>query len=82
MQRQDTGIYQQEIKPADPTFVPGFDNITLTGKIKDHKYTYNSALMIRAGCVPFDATGDVRLINQASAARLFFRAAWPDPTSK
>ncbi len=42
-----------------------YDNLSLTGKLSPHKFTYNTALMIRSGCLLYDATGDAAYLHDA-----------------
>jgi rhamnogalacturonyl hydrolase YesR len=68
-------------KLLDPKDNLYFDNITLAGDIRDHKYTYNSALMIRAGCVLFDATGDKTYLTDAQATAASSLPHWFNPNT-
>jgi uncharacterized protein YyaL (SSP411 family) len=54
------------------------DNVNLAGKIDRRKFTYNSALMIRANCLLYEATGEAKY--QAEAERMAEAAAlrWID----
>ena len=58
-----------------------FDNINLAGKIAHKKWTYNSALMIRAGAVLFDATGDKTYLADAEQTAAAAVGKWCDPAT-
>ena len=57
-----------------------YDNLSLSGRLGEHKFTYNTALMIRSGCLLYDATGDAAYLHDAqrSAASAVSRWAKPD----
>ena len=59
-----------------------YDNLSLSGKLGAHKFTYNTALMIRSGCLLCDATGDAVYLHDAqrSAASAVSRWVRPDGT--
>lgn len=42
-----------------------WDNIQLSGKIGKEKYSYNSALMVRAECLLYEETGDKKYLEEA-----------------
>ena len=53
-----------------------FDNVRLDGTVSERKWTYNTALMIRAGCLLFDATGDVKYLGDAQRSAAAAVAKW------
>jgi Glycosyl hydrolase family 76 len=57
-----------------------FDNVNLAGKIGKTKFSYNSALMLRANCLFYDLTQDIKYLREAqriadSAEKQWFRAS-------
>ncbi len=56
-----------------------YDNLTLGGKLSPHKFTYNTALMIRSGCLLYDATGDAAYLHDAQRSAASSVARWVDP---
>jgi rhamnogalacturonyl hydrolase YesR len=57
-----------------------YDNVDLAGHISKSKWSYNTALMIRSGCLLYQATGDATYLHDAqrsaaSAAAKWFNAA-------
>jgi rhamnogalacturonyl hydrolase YesR len=56
-----------------------FDNVRLDGKIAHKKWTYNSALMIRAGCVLYSATNDKQYLDDAEKTAAAAVKGWCDP---
>jgi uncharacterized protein YyaL (SSP411 family) len=42
-----------------------WDSISMTGKISDPKWSYNSAFMIRAACLFYELTGDKSYLDEA-----------------
>ncbi len=42
-----------------------WDNININGKVDKAKYSYNSALMIRAECLLYEETGDQKYLEEA-----------------
>ena len=55
-----------------------YDNLSLTGQLGDHKFTYNTALMIRSGCLLYDATGDAAYLRDAQRSAAAAVARWVD----
>lgn len=53
-----------------------FDNLRLNGRIGRAKFTYNSALMIRAGCELYDATRDDAYLKEAQRVAVAAVAHW------
>ena len=45
-----------------------WDNLRLSGRLDRRKYSYNSALMIRANCLFFEVTKDPKYLAEASAS--------------
>ena len=45
-----------------------WDNLRLSGRLDRRKYSYNSALMIRANCLFFEATQDPKYLAEAHAS--------------
>ena len=64
-----------------------FDNISLDGTVQKHKWSYNTALMIRAACLMYDVTKDdaylheARRVAGAAAAKWFAKEGQVDDTS-
>ena len=56
-----------------------YDNLSLSGKRSDHKWTYNTALMIRSGCLLYDATGDAAYLRDARRSAASAVTRWVDP---
>ncbi len=56
-----------------------YDNLTLGGKLSPHKFTYNTALMIRSGCLLYDATGDAAYLHDAQRSAASSVARWANP---
>jgi hypothetical protein len=57
-----------------------FDNMNLAGKVGKTKYSYNTALMLRANCLFYDLTQDKKYLREAqrladAAEEHFFRAS-------
>lgn len=55
-----------------------FDHVNLAGKIDRRKFTYNSAVMIRANCLFHDATGEVQYLADAERMAVSAVARWID----
>jgi len=60
-----------------------FDNIGISGKVEHMKWTYNSALMIRANCLFYEITKDQKYNEEARRVALAAFAKWyrPDPAA-
>ena len=58
-----------------------FDNLRIDGKRSDRKWTYNTALMIRSGCLLHDATGDAAYLRDAQRSAAAAVAKWVDPAT-
>ncbi len=56
-----------------------FDNLKLDGTLSDHKWTYNTALMIRSGCLLYDATGDAGYLHDAQRSATAAVGKWVRP---
>jgi hypothetical protein len=56
-----------------------FDNINLNGKVDRTTWTYNTALMIRAKCMLFDATRDRRYLEDAQQLAQSAERRWVKP---
>lgn len=55
-----------------------FDNITLDGTIDVRKYSYNSALMIRANCLFHQITGEAKYLTEAQRIARASEQHWID----
>jgi len=55
-----------------------WDNIDLDGRVDRRKYTYNSALMIRANCLFHHVTNEPRYLKEAQRIAAAARAHWID----
>lgn len=53
-----------------------FDNINVSGRIEHTKWTYNTALMIRANCLFYQITKDTKYRDEASRVALAAFAKW------
>ena len=58
-----------------------FDHLTLAGKLGETKWSYNTALMIRGGCLLADATGDGQYLKDAQRSAASAVAKWVDPAT-
>lgn len=59
-----------------------FDNIAIdSGKVDRTKWSYNTALMIRAKCMLFDVTRDRQYLDDARALARAAERRWVDPAS-
>ncbi len=58
-----------------------FDNLTVAGQLSKTKFTYNTALMIRGGCLLYDATGDAAYLHDAQRSAAAAVAKWVDPAT-
>jgi predicted alpha-1,2-mannosidase len=56
-----------------------WDNIRLDGRVDKQKYTYNSALMIRANCLFYAVKRDPRYLVEAERIARSAAARWIDP---
>lgn len=57
-----------------------WDNIKLNGRIDRRKFTYNSALMIRANCLLHDITGEAGYLGEAKRVATAAEKQWIHPT--
>ncbi len=53
-----------------------WDNIRLDGRVNRQKYSYNSALMIRANCLFHKITGEVRYLDEAKRVAQAAEKSW------
>lgn len=53
-----------------------WDNIRLNGRVDRRKFTYNSALMIRANCLFHEITGEVSHLEEAKRIALASEKQW------
>ena len=75
-----TQLYQwTKSKLQDSTDGLYFDSINLEGKVAPQKYSYNTALMIRAACLLFDQTGDAAYLTEAGRLCRASEAKWFQP---
>ena len=58
-----------------------FDTVQVSGKLHDFKWTYNVALMIRSGCLLYDATGDAAYLRDARRSDAAAVAKSVDPAT-
>jgi hypothetical protein len=58
-----------------------YDNLTLAGHLSDKKWSYNTALMIRSGCLLYDVTGDATYLHDAEHSAASAVAKWVDPAT-
>jgi uncharacterized protein YyaL (SSP411 family) len=56
-----------------------WDNVKLDGKVDKTKFTYNTALMIRAACLMYDQTGDKAYLLEADRMAKAAEAKWWKP---
>ncbi len=56
-----------------------YDNLGLSGKLGEREFTYNTALMIRSGCLLYDATGDAAYLHDAQRSAASAVARWVGP---
>ncbi|MDB5328205.1 MAG: putative glycosyl hydrolase [Phycisphaerales bacterium] len=63
--------------PADGLYA---DNVKLNGKVDNTKFSYNSALMIRAACLLFDVTSDKAYLTEATRVATASEAKWCKPS--
>jgi len=56
-----------------------WDSIWRSGRVNRRKYSYNSALMIRANCLLFQAKGDRQFLNEAEWIAQSAAARWIVP---
>ncbi len=59
--------------PADGLF---WDNMGIDGRVDKTKYTYNSALMIRANCLLYEITGEMNFKSEARRIAIAAEALW------
>lgn len=62
----------------DPETGLFFDNISLEGKLDRKKYSYNSAVMIRANCLLHEATGEEEYLAEAQRIARAAESHWVD----
>lgn len=55
------------------------DNVALDGKVDRRKFTYNTALMIRANVLFYEQTGERRWLDEAQRLALAAETHWIDP---
>lgn len=53
-----------------------WDNIRLDGRVRRQKFTYNSALMLRANCLFHEITGEARYLDEAKRIAAAAEARW------
>lgn len=58
-----------------------YDNVNLDGKVETHKWTYNTALMIRTDTLLFQTKHDKTYLRSAERSADASVAAWQDPTT-
>jgi rhamnogalacturonyl hydrolase YesR len=58
-----------------------YDNLSLTGRLSKMKWSYNTALMIRSGCLLYRATGDVTYLHDAQQSAASAVSKWIDPAT-
>ena len=56
-----------------------WDNIRLSGRIDRRKFTYNSALMIRANCLLHEITGEAKYLEEAQRIATAAEKLWIHP---
>jgi uncharacterized protein YyaL (SSP411 family) len=56
-----------------------WDNVHLSGRVDRRKYSYNSALMIRANCLFFEVKGDSKYLAEAQRIARSAMARWIVP---
>lgn len=57
-----------------------WDNIKLDGRIDRRKFTYNSALMIRANCLLHEITGEATYLEEATRMAIAAEKQWIHPS--
>jgi mannose/cellobiose epimerase-like protein (N-acyl-D-glucosamine 2-epimerase family) len=62
--------------PADGLF---FDHLELDGSMDPTKWTYNTALMLRAACLLFDETGEQKYLDDAQRMARSAEKHWCTP---
>ena len=62
----------------DPETGLFFDNIALDGKLDHRKFSYNSALMIRANCLLHEITGEAKYLTEAQRIARAAENHWVD----
>lgn len=67
------------VKLQNPSSGLFWDNIRLNGRVDRRKYSYNTALMIRANCLLYEATGDVKYLNEAKRVARAALKRWVIP---
>jgi rhamnogalacturonyl hydrolase YesR len=55
-----------------------WDSIKLDGRVDERKFSYNSALMIRANCLLHQCTGELRYLEEAQRLARAAEAHWID----
>jgi uncharacterized protein YyaL (SSP411 family) len=58
-----------------------WDNLRLNGRLDRRKYSYNSALMIRANCLLFEVKGEEKYLDEAQRIARSAVARWIVPES-